>query len=89
MKTNTLWIAAILLSGLFTAASAMANVAQPSDAYHRLTAVEMSEGNAPGLNGGVYALSSFEPRYKERLPMQLTGAMGKIKRAKYQPKGRR
>ncbi|MGE3261917.1 MAG: hypothetical protein AB7K68_09075 [Bacteriovoracia bacterium] len=90
MKTNKtmLWIAASLLTGFFLSVNAKADVAHPNEAYHRLTAVELAPGNAPGLSGGVYALSNYEPRYKEKLPLQLTGAVAKVKRAKYRPSAR-
>jgi hypothetical protein len=82
-----LWIFAVMLTGFFCAVSAMADITPP-EAYTKLTAVELQPGNAPGLNGGVYALTNFETRYKERLPVQLTGAMSKVKRAKYRPSRR-
>lgn len=82
-----IWIAALMLSGIFCAYSAMADVARPnpSESYHRLTAVALQGEKAPSLNHGVHALSDSEPRYKERLPLQLRGAMSKVKRAKYRP----
>jgi hypothetical protein len=87
MNTNKtmLWIFAVMMTGFFCAVSAMADVVPPENAYNKLTAVELEPGNAPGLNGGVYALTNFETRYKEKLPVQLTGAMARVKRAKYQP----
>jgi hypothetical protein len=88
LNKTMLWIFAVMLTGFFCAAAAMAEV-NPPEAYHKLTAVELAPGNAPSLNAGVYALSSFEPRFKERLPMQLTGAMAKVKKAKYRPSHRR
>ncbi|MGZ3692837.1 MAG: hypothetical protein ACXWQO_01215 [Bdellovibrionota bacterium] len=86
MNTNKtmLWIFAVMLTGFFCAVSAMADVVPP-EAFNKLTAVELAPGNAPGLNGGVYALSSFEPRFKERLPVQLSSAIAKVKRSKYRP----
>lgn len=88
LNKTMIWIFAIMITGFFCAAAAMAEV-NPPEAYHKLTAVELAPENAPGLNGGVYALSNFESRYKERLPMQLSGAVEKVKKAKYRPASRR
>jgi hypothetical protein len=90
MNTNRylIWITALMLSGIFCAYSAMADIARPPEEYHRLTAVQLSAGNAPSLKHGVTALSDSETRFKERLPLQLRGAMSKIKRTKYRPSRR-
>ena len=86
MRTNKLilLIAAILISGAFCAASAMADAPRP-EAYQQLTAVELQPGHAPRLNGGFQELSGNERRYKEKLPMQLEGAIKKVKATKYKP----
>lgn len=82
------WIAAVLLSGMFCAVSAMANVNHP-EAYKQLTAIEMAPEHTPRYNAGVYALASGERRYQERLPIQLSGAMKKIERTKYRHSSKR
>jgi hypothetical protein len=86
MRTNKLFllIAASLMSGALCAASAMADAPRP-EAYQRLTAVELQPGHAPRLNGGFQELSGNERRYSEKLPMQLEGAIKKVKAAKYKP----
>jgi hypothetical protein len=86
MNTNKLFllIAAVLFSGAFCAISAMADVGRP-DAYVQLTHVELDTENAPKLINGMSELSSGEPRFQERLPIQLTGPMSHIARAKYKP----
>lgn len=89
MNTNkhSLLIAAVLFSGLFSALSAMAEVASP-DAYMQLTHVDMRAENAPRLQYGLSELSSGERRFQERLPIQLSGPMSHIARTKYNPSGR-
>ena len=78
-------VAAVVFSGLLCAFSAMADVAPPKE-YKSLTALEdLSPGKAPKYNRGLYELASQEARYKERLPMQLNGAMDKLSRARYKP----
>lgn len=84
-----LWIAAVLLTGAFCAYSAMADIAPPTANYHGLTAVELAPEQTPRLQNGVHHLSRNESRFKERLPLQLRGAMDKIKKAKYRPTSRR
>jgi hypothetical protein len=86
MHTNKifLWIAVSLMSGAFCAASAMADAPRP-EAYQKLTAVELKPGYAPRLNHGFQELSGNERRYQEKLPMQLEGAIKKVKAAKYKP----
>ena len=82
MERNALLIAGILLFGTFCAFSAMAEVHHP-EAYENLTAVELAPGNAPRLLNGVSELSGSEHGRQERLPMQLTGAMKRLQKAKY------
>lgn len=79
-----LWIATSLLVGSFCAVAAMAEVHRP-EAYEKLTSVELAPGHAPRLINGVSDLSVRESRHTEKLPMQLSGAMKKIKKAKYAP----
>ncbi len=79
-----LWIASCILAGSFCAIAAMAEVHHP-EAYERLTAVEMAPGQAPRLINGVSVLESRESRHTEKLPMQLRGAVKKIKKTKYAP----
>ena len=85
-KKLNLWIAAVLMVGLFCAVSTMAEV-RHADAYESLTAVPMAPGQAPRFVNGVHELSHDEIRHPEKLPMQLDGAMKKIKKAKYSPSG--
>lgn len=79
-KLNFL-LAAALLSGVFCAATALAQPSKP-DYYEGLSAVE-GEGapQAPAIAGGFYGLGSNERRYAE--PLQLSGPSAKIKQAKY------
>ncbi len=87
MVTNKifLWIIASLLTGAFCAVTAMAET-KHSEAYEGLTAVHLAPGQAPRLLNGVADLSTTEHRHGERLPMQLEGAIKKIKKAKYSPR---
>lgn len=86
MRTNKhiLLIAATLMSGALCAASALADAPRP-EAYQQLTAVELQPGHAPRLNGGFQELSGNERRFNEKLPVQLDGALKKVKAAKYKP----
>jgi hypothetical protein len=86
MSTNKLflWIAAALLSGAFCAVSAFAEIEHP-EGYKQLTAVEMAPEQAPMLHGGVDSLAGSEASHREHLPIQLEGAMHKIKKTKYAP----
>ena len=83
MHTNRffLWIAASLLFGTFCAFSAVADVNQ--DPYQQLTDVELRASQAPLLAQGFQGLSGTERRYNERLPVQLDGAIRKVKASKY------
>lgn len=83
MKLIKLLLIALLFGG-FCAFSAFAEVAEP-EAYVKLTAVELAPENAPRLHAGLKDLSGAEAKYQERLPLQLAGAMEKVKRAKYKP----
>jgi hypothetical protein len=80
------WIAALLLSALFCAGSAMAEV-RHAESYETLTAVPLEPGHAPRFVNGVSDLSAREGRHHEKLPLQLEGAMTKIKKSKYSPSG--
>lgn len=86
MRTNKhfLLIAASLITGTLTAATALADAPRP-EAYQQLTAVEMQPGHAPRLNGGFQELSGNERRFNEPLPVQLDGALKKVKASKYKP----
>jgi hypothetical protein len=57
------------------------------DAYESLVAVPMQPNQAPNLVNGVSYLSQDEHRHHEHLPLQLDGALKKVKKARYQPKG--
>lgn len=74
-------IAASLLTGAFCAYSAMADVNQQP--YQQLTDVELRTAQTPLLAQGVQGLAGSERRYSERLPVQLDGAIRKVKAAKY------
>ena len=77
------WAAVVILSGFVCAVSAIAEVSHP-DAYEKLRAFESySPAQAPHLVNGVSHLSNKEPRFKEQLPLQLRGAMEKVKHSKY------
>lgn len=68
-------------------APARAEISQP-DAYQQLTDVPgMAPGHAPKTVNGLAVLSADEHRHHERLPMQLDGAIKKVKKKKYQPPG--
>lgn len=86
MSTNKLFflIATTLVSGALCAATALAEAPRP-EAYQQLTAVELKPGHAPRLNSGFQQLSGNERRYSEPLPMQLDGAIKKVKASKYKP----
>ena len=78
----------LLAAALLSAPAAMAEVQAPA-AYEQLTAVPLAPGKAPRLMNGVSDLSTRESLHREQLPMQLEGAMSKIKKAKYAPKRQR
>jgi hypothetical protein len=70
------------------AQSALAEVEAPSvisQQYQSLRAVELNPSRAPRLQAGPDAIASREARFSERLPMQLSGAISKVKAAKYRP----
>lgn len=75
----------MLAAALVTTSAALAETHAP-EAYSNLTASPQKPGQAPRLVHGVSDLSARESRHQERLPLQLNGAMEKIKRAKYAPK---
>lgn len=87
MNTNRhfLLVAAVILSGAFCAAAAMADTQAPQP-YHGLTAVTLAPGQSPRLARGFSDLGGSERRYGEKLPVQLSGAIKKIKATKYTPK---
>jgi len=76
----------MLAAALLSAPAAFAEVHTP-EAYKRLTAVPMAPGKAPRLVNGMSDLSNRENRHLESLPMQLEGAVRKVKKAKYAPQG--
>lgn len=80
-KFHYLFVAAALLS----APAAFAEVHAPQ-AYNDLTAVPLAPAQAPRLVHGMSDLSSQESRHLESLPLQLSGAVSKVKKAKYAPK---
>jgi hypothetical protein len=90
MSTNKyiLWIMASLISGAFCAMSAMADAPRP-EAYQRLTAVQLQPAETPRLAHGFSDLSGNERRFQEKLPLQLEGAIRKVKATKYKPHPRR
>jgi hypothetical protein len=75
----------MLAAALVTTSAALAETHSP-EAYEKLTAAPQKPGQAPRLIHGVSDLSARESRHQERLPLQLNGAVEKIKRAKYAPK---
>lgn len=75
----------LLAAALLSAPAAYAEVQAPA-AYEQLVAVPQKPGQAPRLMNGVSDLSGRESSHRERLPMQLEGAMSKIKKSKYAPK---
>lgn len=58
-----------------------------ADAYESLTAVPLAPSQAPNFVNGVGYLSQDERRHHEHLPLQLDGAMKRVKKSRYQPKG--
>ena len=86
MSTNKyiLWIMASLISGAFCAMSAMADTPRP-EAYQRLTAVRLQPAETPRLAHGFSDLSGNERHFQEKLPIQLEGAIRKVKATKYKP----
>lgn len=86
MTTNKffLLIAASVMSVALASMSAMADTVKP-EAYQQLTAVELKPAYTPRLAHGFSDLSGSERRYQEQLPVQLDGAIKKVKSAKYKP----
>jgi len=78
-------IAALILP--FCAPLAAKAELRHADAYESLTAVPLAPGQAPRYVNGVAELSQDENRHPERLPLQLDGAMKKVKKSKYSPSG--
>jgi len=75
-----------LAAALLSAPAAMAEVHSPQ-AFNQLTApAPMAPGKAPRFVNGVSDLSTRENRHREKLPLQLNGAIKKIKKSKYAPK---
>lgn len=80
---NTKLLMLTVAAGILSVGSAMAEVKEP-DAYLRLTAIErFSPAQAPQLQNGQYNLSSSESRYREKLPVQLGGAIRRVGRSDY------
>lgn len=75
----------LIAATLVATNAAMAEPAKP-EAYDNLTASPQRPGQAPRLMNGMGDLSAHERSHQERLPLQLNGAIEKIKRAKYSPK---
>ncbi|HEY8278399.1 MAG TPA: hypothetical protein VIH99_02165 [Bdellovibrionota bacterium] len=73
-------IAILVALSLCTIASAMAEVAPPA-----LNDVHMAPSQTPRVAHGFADLSAREGSRKEKLPMQLEGAIKKVKKAKYKP----
>lgn len=79
-----------LLISALSATAAMAEINAPtsvvdSPEYHNLRAVELKPLKAPLIQDGPTRLNGKEDRYSERLPLQLRGAMEKVKSRKYRP----
>lgn len=75
----------MLAAALLGSTAAYASTHRP-DAYQDLTAVPLKPGQSPRLSNGVGDLSAREGRHKVKLPLQLEGAMEKVKKSKYKPK---
>ena len=77
----------LLVAAALVTATAVFAEPNPPEALDSLTAhAHQKPGQAPRLMNGVSDLSSREGRHQERLPLQLNGAIEKVKRAKYAPK---
>ena len=73
-----------MLTGVFVAATAFAAPSSPEEKFQQLSAVdELNETQSPHLRGGFTALGGDERRYRESLPLQLSGPMKKAKLVKY------
>ena len=78
--------ALLSLTIAFVAPLAQAEI-RHSEAYEKLTAVPLSPGHAPRLVHGISDLAQIENRHPEKLPVQLDGAIRKIKKRNYVPSG--
>lgn len=77
----------LLVAAALVTATAVFAEPSPPEALDNLTAhAPQKPGQAPRLMNGMSDLSSRERRHQERLPLQLNGAIEKVKRAKYAPK---
>lgn len=77
----------LLVAAALVTATAVFAEPNPPEALDSLTAhAPQKPGQAPRLMNGVSDLSSREGRHQEHLPLQLNGAIEKVKRAKYAPK---
>ena len=87
MSTNRFFylVGAAAITGFLCAWSAFAdyNPGYNANAYQSLNSVSMQEAKLPRTDRGVNDLSIREARYREHLPMQLSGPLQKIKKAKY------
>jgi hypothetical protein len=77
----------LLLVALCFAPDAVHAEPRGGDAYESLTAVPLAPSQAPSFVNGVGYLSGSENRHHEHLPLQLEGALKKVKKAKYHPSG--
>lgn len=77
---KSIWAALMLASAAGLASGqAAAELARPAS-YEGLTAVDLQPGQAPRFVNGVSELSGAEGRHAERLPLQLRGAVEKVKK---------
>jgi len=89
MKASKFLMTGLLISAL-SATAAMAEINAPTSVvenleYLNLRAVELSPLKSPVIQEGQSRLNNREERYAERLPLQLRGAMEKVKSRKYRP----
>lgn len=84
---NTRLIALCTLALSLATLSARAEVEAPSAnlPYQRLRAVELKPANAPRLQEGPQSLAQREKHFSEKLPVQLSGAIARVKATKYVP----
>jgi hypothetical protein len=87
LQLKTMFAAALLSAFAAFIPTASAQVHSP-DAYNKLTAVHQAPGQAPRSVHGASELSNRESRYLESLPMQLDGAIRKVKKSKYAPEAK-
>ena len=66
---------------LLVCSSALAEVQHPE----ALTDVRLAPGQMPRAAAGLAELSARESNRREKLPLQLDGALKKVKKAKYRP----